>query len=382
MWESAQNQEAAKLLPFEIKTKMPVLNRVPNITPVNFELEKELTKCWTVNTADNSVDFQIKLTVPKMWSTNKLNLMEALDLNEMFGTDANDDAYYIFADAQLFDASTQEVSLDSLYNRDSYLEFERFNGPIGKLCSLCWPSSACSLTNIKCEEVNQAAQQFNKSRTLIDLAQLGAGELQLGMPGIKKAMASCVDLPNSPKHTGCNQQLEVEIEASDTKLPQENKSAEKPALVKQVSDSPMAKVAAAIKIAKPAHTDIAAASVVTKLGRQIFCRHTKVYCFDNLKSWELKGEGQLEIWQELARGAYYLLLRSKYDNELLLHMQLNKKWHMEYAFDSDNSSCIWSHYNYAKSVKGRMERLACRFHNAQIAGEFMSIVDKCIQDSL
>ncbi|XP_034477471.1 uncharacterized protein LOC117783994 [Drosophila innubila] len=128
--------------------------------------------------------------------------------------------------------------------------------------------------------------------------------------------------------------------------------------------------------------DIIDANEVKKTGVQIFRKPTKLFVFDSLKEWKIKGEGQIEIWEMDGSDSeiYYMLLWDKSSKELLIHMRLDSKWSIDYLANCTNS-CYWSHYNYANYPKGVRQRLACRFRDSEVAAQFFGIVNKCVENS-
>lgn len=89
------------------------------------------------------------------------------------------------------------------------------------------------------------------------------------------------------------------------------------------------------------------------------------------------GEGRIEIWRHPDSDNCYMLLWDKNTGNLLVHMQVDGKWSVDYLTKSNNS-CRWVYYNYANCPKGIREPLACRFRDSQVASQFVRTVTNCL----
>ncbi|XP_064552391.1 uncharacterized protein Sprn [Drosophila montana] len=116
---------------------------------------------------------------------------------------------------------------------------------------------------------------------------------------------------------------------------------------------------------------------IKETGVQIFREPTNLFVFDHLKLWKKIGEGRIEIWRQPESGNCYMLLWDKNTGNLLVHMQVDGKWSVNYLPKSSNS-CRWVYYNYANCPKGIREPLACRFRDSNVASQFVHTVTNCL----
>ncbi|XP_070136680.1 uncharacterized protein Sprn isoform X2 [Drosophila bipectinata] len=113
---------------------------------------------------------------------------------------------------------------------------------------------------------------------------------------------------------------------------------------------------------------------IEEMGRRAFSQYVKLYCFNSFKEWKRQGEGKIEIWDFQAK--FYIILRDESEGELLLHMNVDEQWTIEYM--SNNSySCRWTNFNYATSRDGILERIACIFRQPSHAAEFVARIRHC-----
>ncbi|EDW40145.1 GL25106 [Drosophila persimilis] len=96
--------------------------------------------------------------------------------------------------------------------------------------------------------------------------------------------------------------------------------------------------------------------------------------FKDMTAWKENDWPHIEIWKKQGMPIYYILLCDKITNELIVQIRLAGDWQV--ASTASNKS--WTHFNYAVSPGGILERLGCTFSNARTAQEFVDVTQTCV----
>lgn len=94
--------------------------------------------------------------------------------------------------------------------------------------------------------------------------------------------------------------------------------------------------------------------------------------------WKERGVGQFKVLYHPGNESYRLLLRREQIHKLVLNMALSPILKIQQMKQNDKAY-TWIGQNFAEKGDGELESLSVRFKTAEIASQFYSTVQQCIE---